>query len=195
MATQSSRGRARHSPSPLLTAIQDAHLVDRRKAKRIAAGTAAVVRINKHGPILRGNDFFSWIQKPANAYSSLINSEGQIPTDEVVNSWFEGLPSDATDAGNPVPNQHVVEETKRIVLGLRPYLSANSDVYTMEDGKIAVEIFGSPGRGFLLICEPGGSALCIVNVEDAPRRARYESSTVLPDGFLFEGLQAVLSTY
>ncbi len=108
-----------------------------------------------------------------------------------VDSWFKNLESDAADAGNPTPAQDVIDEAKRIVLGLRPYLPPDSDVYTLEKGKIAVEIFGQHGRGFLLICEPGGSALCIVTIDSVSRRARYESSAALPDGFLKEGLQEV----
>lgn len=109
----------------------------------------------------------------------------------MVDSWFKNLESDAADAGNPMPGQNVIDETKRIVLHLRPHLPPDSDVYTFERGKIAVEVFGHPGRGFLLICEPGGSALCIVTIDGVSRRARYESSAALPDGFLKEGLQEV----
>ena len=87
----------------------------------------------------------------------------------------------------------MADETKRIVLGLRTYLSSNTDVYTMEDGEIAVEVFGSPGRGFLLVCEPAGGALCIVTVDGVSRRARYESSAILPDNFLKDGLRDVQS--
>ena len=113
--------------------------------------------------------------------------------DNLVDGWFKDLESDAVDAGNPMPPQVVIDEAKRIVVGLVPYLRQNADVYTMEEGKIAVEVFGLSGRGFLLICEPGGSALCIVTIGGVSRRARYENSIALPDGFLEEGLQDVWS--
>ena len=62
---------------------------------------------------------------------------------------------------------------KRIVRGLRRLLLPHSDVHTWDDGEVAVEVFGERGRGFLLLCEPGGSALCVVTVNNVARRTRY----------------------
>jgi hypothetical protein len=114
-------------------------------------------------------------------------------TPDMVDSWINGLEKDAEDEGNPIPTQDVVAAAERIILNLGPYLPVNTDVYTTEDGGIAIEVFGPPGRGFMLVCEPGDSALCIVTVGSVARRARYESLSMLPDGFLREGLQEVVS--
>lgn len=128
-------------------------------------------------------------------HPSLPNREESTPQIDTVEGWFNRLEADAANVGNQVPLPTTVEETKRIVYGLRPYLPSDTDVYTLEEGKIAVEIFGATGTGFLLICEPGGSALCIVTVDGISRRARYESSSVdLPDSFLTEGLLDVRRT-
>ena len=117
--------------------------------------------------------------------------EGGMLPEENIESWFDGLESDADEAGIAMPSMDVVAEAKRIVLGLNGYLPSNTDVYTLEEGKVVVEVFGSTGRGLQLICEPNGGALCLVTVDKASRRARYESSAILPDGFLKEGLRAV----
>ena len=111
--------------------------------------------------------------------------------DNVSDAFFEGLAEDAASAGNPVPTQEVVDEAKRVVGRLDHNLLSGCDVYTLDDGEVAVEVFGAPGHGFLLICEPSGSALCIVTHRGVSRRARYESSACLPDGFLREGLADV----
>ena len=62
---------------------------------------------------------------------------------------------------------------KRIVRGLRSLLLPHSDVHTWDDGEVAVEVFGERGRRFLLLCEPGGNALCVVTVNNVTRRTPY----------------------
>ena len=110
----------------------------------------------------------------------------------VVDGWFSGLEDGAGVSGSPMPSPEVIEEAKRIINSLRYQLPTDTDIYTLEDGKIEVEVSGSTGYGLSLICEPGGSALCLIAAKNASRRARYNnSSAVLPDGFLLEGLAAV----
>ena len=111
-----------------------------------------------------------------------------LPQANISDALFGGLEADAIDAENSIPPREVVDEAKRIVQRLNQNLLDDCDVYTLEEGKVAIEVFGLPGHGFLLICEPGGSALCIVTHRGVSRRARYESSATLPDGFLHEGL-------
>ena len=113
------------------------------------------------------------------------------PTTHEVDAWFDSLEQDARDAGNLTPTAALVEETKRIVSGLDRDLLEGCDVYTLEQGEIAVEIFGERGHAFLLTCEPGGGALCVIAQPGYSRRARYESSKSLPDNFLRDGLIAV----
>ena len=115
------------------------------------------------------------------------------PRDKHVDAWFSGLEAEAENAGNPMPSQTVKDEVKRIMRGLRRLLPPHTDVHTWDDGEVAVEVFGERGRGFLLLCEPGGSALCVVTVSNVAGRTRYESSADLPDGFLRERLREVLN--
>lgn len=117
----------------------------------------------------------------------------RFPVDEFIDEWFGGLEEDADSAGNPTPSQGVIDEARRIVLGLRQLLPAETNVHTWDDGEVAVEVFGARGRGFLLLCEPGGAATCVVTMGNLSRRARYDSSSILPDGFLREGLLDVRS--
>ena len=112
-------------------------------------------------------------------------------TDEVVDNWFRARSEETSDASLPMLSERVLDEARRIVRALRRQLPLDTDVYPMDEGKVAIELYGEFGHGFLLVCEPGGSALCIVTVDGISRRARYESSSVLPDGFLQEGLRDV----
>ena len=112
-------------------------------------------------------------------------------TDDVIDGWFGALVEEATDAGESMPSERVLDEAKRIVRRLRKQLPLDTDIYSMDEGKVAIELYGDFGHGFLLVCEPGGSALCIITVGGVSRRARYESSSGLPDGFLVEGLKDV----
>ena len=109
----------------------------------------------------------------------------------MVGSWFAGLSQEADDADEPMPPESDIEEAKRIVLRLLNQLPEDTDVYLMDGGKIAIEVYGDLGYAFLLVCEPGGSALCVVTVNGVSRRARYESSRILPDYFVREGLNDV----
>ena len=124
-------------------------------------------------------------------HPSLPHREGRNIPDAVIDRWFDGLTADAADAGISMPLATVVEETKRIVIGLRRHLPLDTDIYTLEEGKVVIEVFGAIGYGFQLICEAGGSALCLVTAKDKSRRARYDNSSELPDGFVKEGLDAV----
>ena len=116
------------------------------------------------------------------------STSGSPVTDDVIDGWFLKLAEEATVDG-PTLSKRVLNEAKRIVRRLRRELPLDADIYPMDEGKVAIELFGDFGRGFLLVCEPGGSALCIVTVGGVSRRARYDSSTDLPDGFLHEGLK------
>ena len=81
----------------------------------------------------------------------------------------------------------MVCEAKRIVSELSTHLPSDTDVYIMEDTRVAVEVFGRAG-GFLLVCELDKGALCIINTATSSRRARYSNSGILPDRFVIDGL-------
>ena len=114
---------------------------------------------------------------------------------DVVDGWFARMSQEADATGDSMPSENDVEEAKRIVQALWEHLPNDTDIYLMEERKVAIEVHGKPGRAFLLVCEPGGSALCIVTVNGVSRRARYESSLNLPDCFILEGLGEVQAIF
>lgn len=112
-------------------------------------------------------------------------------TESAVAAMFEGFVDDALEAVQGVPSDEVITELRRIVTAM--YLRwpcEHYDVYAMDSQTAAVEIQRSPGEGaLLLVCEPEGQALCIVTVKSVSRRARYQDSQMLPDGFIADGMR------
>ena len=86
----------------------------------------------------------------------------------------------------------VKDEAERILQRLGQ-LPDDTDVYSREGGKVAIEVLRNPGGIFLLHCEPGGEALCIVAIDGLARTLRYDdSSKQFPDCFAEQGLLSVL---
>ena len=196
MTTQSYRRQYRHggragSPPSLNDRLMEEVTSDLRARRRSEDTSATATRRNFLSSDLEGNMTVDRNLEAFLHHPSVPSPEDAAIPREAIDSWFNGLQTDAENAGIPMPSQTVVDEAKRIVFGLSRDLPHDTDVYTLEEGKIVVEVFGSNGRGFQLICEPNGSALCLVTEGNASRRARYENSVVLPDGFIREGLRAV----
>ena len=120
-------------------------------------------------------------------------TSSQLTVDDI-DDLFAALPEtiDLDDPDSSLPSPAVVAEARRIVGLIAEQLPADTDIYVMDEGKVVIDLHGPPKHGLLLVCEPGGSALCVVVVNGVSRRARYESSESLPDGFLREGLSDVL---
>ena len=196
MTTQSFRrqyghgGRAGSPPSPKDRLMEE--LTSDLRARRRSEDTSATVirRISLSFALEGGMSVHRHLEAFPHHPSVPSPEEAALPK-EAIDAWFNGLEADAENSGIPMPSQTVIDEAKRIVMGLSRHLPHDTDVYTLEEGKIVVEVFGSDGRGFQLICEPNGSALCLVTEGNASRRARYENSVILPDGFIQEGLRAV----
>ena len=102
---------------------------------------------------------------------------------------LDNIKADSREMGYPVPDVTLVAEAKRILIGMQEYRPASFDAYSMDDGRVAIGVDGDFGRSMLIVCEPGGSALCVVTVNRVSRRARYGDSGFLPDDFVRQGLR------
>lgn len=109
----------------------------------------------------------------------------------ILDDLFSEFESDALEVVGRVPDDAVVGELKRIVLAMYRRWSADYDVYAMDEQTAAVEVRGAPGRGLLLVCEPGRGALCVVSIDGNSHRQRYEDSAVLPDRFIADGMRTL----
>ena len=108
---------------------------------------------------------------------------------EAADLAFDDLAAESAENGHDAPPNEVVDESRRIVREMLEKWPREYDIYPMDAQRVAIEVDGDLGRRMLLLCESGGSALCVVTVDRVSRRARYEDSSVLPDGFVSDALR------
>ena len=121
-------------------------------------------------------------------------SSRSLITDEIIDQWLENAVNESEASTMDDVPEGLIDESRRIIRGLRDYLPYDTDVYIVEGEGIAVEVFGEPGYAYLMICELGGDVRCFVTVNGIARSAHYKSSKRLPDGFLREGLEHMSPT-
>ena len=88
----------------------------------------------------------------------------------------------------PAPSEKTLRNARRLLHAMYRISPRRFEVYPTPDGEIAVDAPGGPGCSVLLLCDPDGGALCLVNMNGAHRRARYSDTRGLPDGFVREAL-------
>ena len=98
---------------------------------------------------------------------------------------------DAQEEGYPIPSDLAFENARRLLPAICQLTPRPVAVYADPEDGIAIDISGGFGRSVLVLCESGGSALCMVNLDGEHRRARYDNTRTLPDGFLREALAEV----
>ena len=114
------------------------------------------------------------------------------PAEQAVDAMFNKFETDALEAVQGIPDDEVVAELRRIVTAMHHRWQSEYDVYAMDSRTAAVEIQRDPGQGsLLLLCEPGHQALCIITVASVSRRARYQDSAMLPDGFIADAMRDI----
>lgn len=101
---------------------------------------------------------------------------------------LRAAPNEARDEGYPRPTQRTFAEADRILRWMHGRLAARLEVYPTPDGDIAIVAPGGPRHSVMVLCDPSGGALCMVNMDGEHRRARYATAERLPDGFLLEAL-------
>ena len=117
------------------------------------------------------------------------------PAEPAVDAMFDDFENDALEAVHGVPDDAVVAELRRIVTAMYLRWPSEYDVYAMDSQAAAVEIQRDPEQGtLLLVCEPAHQALCIVTIASVSRRARYQDSAMLPDGFVADGMRDMAIT-
>ena len=95
---------------------------------------------------------------------------------------------EAREEDFPVPSDKALNNARRLLHAIYKILPWRFEVYSTPDGEIAIDVPGGFGRSVILLCDSGGGALCSVNMDGAHRRARYEDTCMLPDGFVREAL-------
>lgn len=96
--------------------------------------------------------------------------------------------AEAREEGYPVPSKLAFDNARRLLPALSRLSPRPMSVYPTPDGEICIDVSGGFGRSVLLLCESGGGALCLVNLDLEHRRAHYDTVRTLPDGFVSEAL-------
>ena len=95
---------------------------------------------------------------------------------------------EALEEGFPVPSEIALENAECLLREMYWISPRRFEVYPTPDGEIAIDAPGGHGRSVLLLCDSEGGALCLVNMNGTHRRARYDTTKTLPDGFVREAL-------
>ena len=88
----------------------------------------------------------------------------------------------------PVPSEIALENADRLLREMYLISPRRFEVYPTPDGEIAIDAPGGHRRSVLLLCDSEGGVLCLVNMNGNHRRARYDTTNTLPDGFVREAL-------
>ena len=95
---------------------------------------------------------------------------------------------EAREEGFPEPSDMAIANAERLLRAMYDISPQRFEVYPTPDAEIAIDAPGGYGQSVLLFCESSGGALCMVDVHGEHRRARYDSTRTLPDGFMAEAL-------
>ena len=96
---------------------------------------------------------------------------------------------EAREEGFLEPSDMAIATAERLLKAMYEIYPQRFEVYPTPDAEIAIDVPGRYGESVLLLCESSGGALCMVDVNGEHRRARYESTRTLPDGFVTEALR------
>ena len=83
--------------------------------------------------------------------------------------------TEAEEEGYPIPSPEVVRSAEYLLRKLLPFCLPPFDVYPTPDGEVALDISSEQGS-VILLCEPAGTVLCLVNMGGTKQWKRYSSA-------------------
>ena len=100
----------------------------------------------------------------------------------------------AEENGGVLPEADALPGAERILRAMyrtapRPYA-----VYPMPDGDIAIDAHSPRGTKVVVMCDPDGSARCLVYIDEEFDRREYHDPSVIPDSFIREVLNKTQAT-
>ena len=133
--------------------------------------------------------FFSLVRWPGEVRPVVTSAESS-PTADLRASLrdLDGTAEEAAEEGFPQPSQLALTNARRLLQDLYRLRPARLEVCPTPDGEIALVVPGGHGRSVLVLCDSQGGVLCSVNLNGQHRRARYDTATMLPDGFVREAV-------
>ena len=101
---------------------------------------------------------------------------------------LDGTMEEAAEDGFRPPSGLAVDNARRLLKSMFQAFPRRYEIYPTPDAEVAIDAHGGPGASVIVLCESDGGALCLVNIGDCQRRARYSAADTLPDGFVEEAL-------
>ena len=127
--------------------------------------------------------------KIQSASQDSVDADGRLPTElsDALNDLNEAS-DEAREEGFPAPSGLVLSNAERLLKAMYEISPRRFEVYPTPDGEIAIDAPNGDGQSVLLLCEPEGGALCLVNLRDGHRSNAYPNADALPDNFLRKSL-------
>ena len=94
----------------------------------------------------------------------------------------------AVEEGFPMPSSKAQSNAERLLEALYKISPRRFDIYPTPDGEVAIDAHESYGMSVVVLCDGNGEVLCLVNMGERRRYARYSTTDKLPDGFIREAL-------
>ena len=88
---------------------------------------------------------------------------------------FNEVRTEAEEEGYPIPSPEVVRSAEHLLHKLLPFCLTPFEVYPTPDGEVALDISSEQGS-VILLCEPAGTVLCLVNIGGTKQWKRYSSA-------------------
>ena len=104
---------------------------------------------------------------------------------------LNGAVDEAREEELQEPSKQAIKNARELITAVCGWHSAPVEVYPTREGDIAIYASGNGRRSVEILCEAGGSAMCLVNLNGRHRRAIYDEAEMLPDGFLREALAEI----
>ena len=86
-----------------------------------------------------------------------------------------GVRTEAEEEGYPIPADVVVESAEHVLIELLPFCIQPFEVYPTPDGEVALDNSSAQGS-VILLCEPAGTVLCLVNIGGEKEWKRFGSA-------------------
>ena len=95
----------------------------------------------------------------------------------------------AQEEGNVAPDDDTVKRAEDILRALYRVSPRPFSIYAMPEGDVAIDADSPEGTKLVVMCDPDGTARCLVYINDALERREYGDPSVIPDSFIVEALK------
>ena len=98
-------------------------------------------------------------------------------------------PKVSEEDGDVIPEEQALQKAESVLRAVyraapRPY-----SVYPMSDGDIAIDAHTPHGTKVIVMCDPNGSARCLVHIDGEFTQRNYDDLSIIPDRFIMDALE------